>query len=55
MNYIHHNPVKHGYVRRWEAWPFSSAAEFIEKEGRERALELWTKHPVGETGKGWDD
>ena len=55
MNYIHHNPVKHGYVRRWEEWPFSSSADFLEKEGRERALTLWKDYPVGETGKGWDD
>ncbi len=55
MNYIHHNPVKHGYVHRWEAWPFSSAAEFLEKEGRERALTLWNDYPVGEMGSGWDD
>jgi len=24
FNYIHHNPVKHGYVQRPEDWPFSS-------------------------------
>ena len=55
MNYIHHNPVKHGYVRRWEEWPFSSAEEFLEKEGREQALALWRDYPVGEMGNGWDE
>jgi len=25
VNYIHHNPVKAGLVRRAEDWPFSSA------------------------------
>ena len=25
MNYVHHNPVHHGDVQRWEDWPFSSA------------------------------
>jgi putative transposase len=24
VNYIHNNPVKHGYVQRAEDWPFSS-------------------------------
>ena len=24
MNYIHNNPVKHGYVTLWTDWPFSS-------------------------------
>ena len=29
MNYVHHNPVHHGYVARWEDWPFSSARRFL--------------------------
>lgn len=55
MNYIHHNPVKHGFVERWEEWPFSSAAMFLETEGRARALELWKDYPVKDMGQGWDD
>ena len=23
-NYVHHNPVRHGYVDKWQTWPFSS-------------------------------
>ena len=23
VNYIHNNPVKHGYVESWQEWPFS--------------------------------
>ena len=23
VNYIHHNPVKHGYVKKWQEWTFS--------------------------------
>lgn len=30
VNYIHNNPVKHGYVKRWQDWPFSSAAEYLD-------------------------
>jgi len=31
QNYIHHNPVKHGYAERWEDWPFSSAMTILKK------------------------
>lgn len=55
MNYIHHNPVKHGYVNTWTDWPFSSAADFIEEVGRDKAIEIWKSHPILNYGKGWDD
>jgi putative transposase len=53
-NYIHHNPVKHGYVTKWEEWPFSSAATYLDEVGREEALDLWERYPVHDMGKGWD-
>jgi len=37
MNYIHHNPVKHGWANSWQEWPFSSAAAFLESSGPEKA------------------
>jgi putative transposase len=55
VNYIHHNPVHHGYVARWQDWPYSSAAQFVESVGRERAEEIWREYPVLDYGKGWDD
>ncbi len=55
INYIHHNPVKHGYVPRWQDWPFSSAAAFLEQAGWEEAEALWKEYPIGEYGRGWDD
>jgi len=55
MNYIHHNPVKHGYVERWEDWPYSSANGFIAEAGRAAALKQWQEYPVLDMGKGWDD
>ena len=55
MNYIHHNPVKHGYVKRWTAWPFSSAEAFLECVGCEEARRIWKEYPLREYGKGWDD
>lgn len=55
VNYIHHNPVKHGYVARWQDWPFSSAADFLASVGREKAAAIWKAYPILEYGKGWDD
>ncbi len=31
INYIHYNPVKHGYVLRAIDWPFSTIHEYIRK------------------------
>jgi putative transposase len=55
MNYIHHNPVRHKYVKKWTEWPYSSVHEFLEEVGRERAAEIWHKYPLRDYGKGWDD
>jgi len=49
------NPVKHGYVEKWADWPFSSAADFLQREGRARVKELWRKYPIKKMGEGWDD
>jgi len=55
LNYVHHNPVHHGYVGRWQDWPFSSAREYLEEMGKSRAEELWREYPILDYGKGWDD
>jgi len=55
LNYIHHNPVKHGYVKKWTEWPFSSAGAFLDSVGREKAEALWREYPIASYGKGWDD
>ncbi len=54
MNYIHHNPVHHGYVRRWQEWPFSSAAAFLETVGRDEAERIWQFYPIWDYGQKWD-
>lgn len=54
LNYIHNNPVKHGYVKNWQDWPYSSAAEYIEKVGRDAAIALWREFPVLDYGQEWD-
>jgi putative transposase len=31
MDYIHYNPVRHGYVDRVNDWPYSSFAHWVKK------------------------
>ena len=54
MNYIHHNPVKHGYVTHWTDWPFSSAAAYLQTVGRERAEAIWREYDISDMGADWD-
>jgi len=54
VNYVHHNPVEHGYVDNWQDWLWSSAVEFLERVGRERALQIWREFPILDYGKKWD-
>jgi len=55
LNYIHHNPVHHGYVKQWQEWAFSSAKIYLEEIGHENALKYWKEYPLFDYGKGWDD
>lgn len=55
VNYIHHNPVRHGYVEKWQDWPWSSAREYLKKKGLDGATKLWQQFPVLNYGEGWDD
>ena len=55
LSYVHHNPIRHGYTRRWREWPFSSAVEYVEQVGRTTAARIWKDYPLLEYGKGWDD
>ena len=54
LNYVHHNPVKHGYANKWREWPFGSAREFLQRMGEERAGEIWREYPVLDYGEKWD-
>ena len=54
MNYVHNNPVHHTYVKKWQDWPFSSAASFIASVGREKAQEIWHQYPLKDYGQKWD-
>ncbi len=54
MNYIHHNPVRHGYVDKWLDWPFSSAGNYMREFGRDNAEKMWKGYPITNYGKDWD-
>lgn len=55
VNYVHNNPVHHGYVRLWTEWPWSSAAEYLEQMGRAEAERVWKEYPIRDYGKKWDE
>ncbi len=55
LNYVHHNPVHHGYADRWVDWPWSSAAEYLAQTDPEEAKRIWRDYPIRDYGKGWDD
>jgi putative transposase len=55
IHYIHHNPVKHGHVVKWDQWKWSSAKDYLERLGREEVARRWREHPLLNFGVGWDD
>ena len=55
LNYVHNNPVHHGYVKKWQDWPWSSANRFLEQFGKEKAAEIWRDFPLLDYGKKWDN
>lgn len=54
MNYVLHNAVRHGYVDRWQDWPYSNAAEYLKEVGRETAEARWREYPILDFGNDWD-
>ncbi|OYW22716.1 MAG: hypothetical protein B7Z55_04330 [Planctomycetales bacterium 12-60-4] len=55
VNYIHHNPVKHGHASKWTEWPWSSAHDYLQEKGRETATRIWKAYPILDYGVKWDD
>jgi putative transposase len=56
FNYIHYNPVKHGYVSDAHEWPWSSLQVYYEDKGKDWLQEQWeTYKPPDDLGKSWDD
>ena len=54
INYVHHNPVRHGYVDRWTDWPWSSAQQYLTQTGVDEATRIWQDFPIANYGKDWD-
>jgi putative transposase len=56
LNYIHYNPVKHGYVEHASDWTWSSLSWYYEDQGSDWLREKWkTYPPEKDFGLGWDD
>ena len=56
FNYIHYNPVKHGYVSDAYDWHWSSMSLYYEDMGRDWLRDHWKSYtPPADFGKGWDD
>lgn len=54
LNYIHNNPVKHGYASKWTDWPFSSVHWYLDVKGRKWLEDVWRSYPVLNYGDKWD-
>jgi putative transposase len=54
LNYVLHNPVHHGYCKRWRDWQWSNAKEYLQETGAETAAEIWREYPILDYGKKWD-
>lgn len=54
LNYVLNNAVRHGYVTRWQDWPFSNAAAYLDAVGREEATRRWRLYPLLGFGDTWD-
>jgi putative transposase len=46
FNYIHYNPIKHGYVSRLENWRWSSYRYYLELKGEEWLSDALERYPV---------
>jgi len=54
FNYIHYNPVKHGYVEVETDWPWSSIHLYLADHGQEWILETNKEYPILDYGRKWD-
>ncbi len=55
LNYIHYNPVKHGWAATPYDWAESSVHWYLQHKGREWLRDVWVEHPLRGYGDGWDD
>ena len=45
FNYIHYNPIKHGYVTRMSDYPFSSIRFYEQAMGLDWLADIWRAYP----------
>jgi putative transposase len=55
LNYIHFNPVRHGYTEQAANWFPSSIHWYLETHTDAELDELWRDYPLLSYGSGWDD
>lgn len=55
LNYIHYNPVKHGFVKSPYDWVESSINWYLQAQGRQWLRDCWVLYPVKDYGKNWDN
>ena len=56
LNYLHYNPVKHGYDKDAYAWQWSSLSMYYDDHGRDWLREKRKAYPPEEDfGAGWDE
>jgi len=46
FNYIHNNPVKHGYVKDTASWMYSSYPYYLRTKGADWLQDCWQRYPV---------
>ncbi len=55
VNYIHYNPVRHGWVKRADEWVCTSLWAYLETKGRAWLVDIWRRYPIKDYGRGWDE
>ena len=55
LNYIHYNPVKHGYVGSPYLWAWSSIHLYFDTKGREWLRDTWKNYPIDDFEADWDN
>jgi len=55
LNYMHYNPIKHGYVKDIYDWQWSSLFMYENENGKSWLGDQWQKYlPSEDYGKDWD-
>ena len=54
LNYIHYNPVKHGFANSPYDWKHSSVHKYLQEKGRDWLRSCWVEYPIKDYGQEWD-